>query len=119
VKVPIHLRGTAHGVTEGGELLQLIAEIEVEAGLLEIPDTLVTKIDHLELGSALHARELVLPPGVTLTAKPDEIIAIVRAKKTAEEVAPVAAEATAEATAVQPEVIGRVAKEEPAGEAGA
>ncbi len=122
VKVRIHLRGTPQGVAaEGGELVQVLAELEIEASLLEIPESIQVNVAALTLGSALNVGSLELPAGVTTTAKPEDIVAVVRLKKAEEEVAPAAAApAAAEgAAAAQPEVIGRVAKEEAEGEAGA
>jgi hypothetical protein len=55
-------------------------------------------------------REVELPPGVKVLHGPDDLVAICRHKRLAEE-APVAAPAEGE-VAAEPEVIGRVAKEE-------
>ncbi|MFH0982585.1 MAG: 50S ribosomal protein L25 [Planctomycetota bacterium] len=110
VKVGIELRGTPVGIAEGGVLDHPTTEIEVECLVIEIPETIAVSVKSLKIGDTLLARDLELPPGVTLLTDPEERIAAVRVL--AEEAPP--AEAAEEPT--QPEVIGR-AKEEPAAEA--
>lgn len=114
VKVALELRGVPQGVRAGGVLLQTVGDLDVECGLLEIPDAIRADVAHLGLHEALHVRELELPPGVKALHDPETVVAVVRAKR--EEV-PVAAPAEAEAAA-EPEVIGRVAREESEEEGG-
>lgn len=112
VNVDIELRGEPHGVHEGGELIQILTGLDVECPLLNIPEVLRIKVDHLGVGQALHVREVELPEGVTTRHSPDDVIATVRARRGGlgggeEEVA-----AEAEEGAAEPEVIGRAPKEE-------
>ncbi len=111
VKVPVVLKGDAKGVREGGELVQLITDLEVECPLTEIPESLHHKVDELDIGHALHVKEVALPPNVTAKHAPDDIIAVVRTKRGEEvEAAPAEAAAAAEGAA-EPEVISKGVKE--------
>lgn len=112
VKVPIELRGTPAGMTVGGEIIQPISDVEIECKLVEIPESIRVKVDHLNLGMAIHVKELELPADVKAMHHPEEVVVSVRLKKI--EVAPtVAAPVEGAATTAEPEVIGRVAKEKP------
>jgi large subunit ribosomal protein L25 len=113
VKVRVELKGEPKGVHDGGELVQLITDLQIEAPLLSIPDVITHNVKELGLDENLHVRDLVLPPDITALHEPEDIIAVVRAKKAVEEVAPVAAPAEgAEAAGAEPEVITKRAKEE-------
>jgi len=117
VKVGIEFRGEPHGLHEGGELIQVLTDLEIECPLLDIPEALKVPVDHLGVGQALRVGEIELPEGVTTPLNPDDIVATVRAKRgglATEEAEP---EAAAEEGGAEPEVIGRTAKEE-GGESG-
>ncbi len=112
VHVAIELRGDAPGLRDGGEMVQVLTELHVECPLLSIPDSLRVRIDHLKIGDAVYVRDVELPADVSALHDPGDLVVSVRTKRgmTVEEVQ--AAEGASE-----PEVIGRVAKEEaPEGE---
>ncbi|HEV3078320.1 MAG TPA: 50S ribosomal protein L25 [Gemmataceae bacterium] len=106
--VPIELRGTAPGVTAGGVLDQPIHTLSIECLAISIPDTIRVNIGELQIGSAIHVRDLALPAGVKAMSDPEAIVVQVK-QPVAEEEAPVAAEA---AEAAEPEVIGAKEKAE-------
>lgn len=112
VSVPIELRGTPVGLSVGGEIIQPISDLEIECKLVEIPETIRVKIDHLNLGQAIHVKELELPKDVKALHHPEEVVISVRLKKVDVPVAAAAAPAEG-AAAAEPEVIGRIAKEKP------
>lgn len=112
VKVPVELKGEPHGAHEGGILVQVISDLEIECRLIEIPEVIRANVAHLGLNQVLHVRDLELPAGVTPQHGPEDIVATVRPKRGVEELAPAAP--PAEGAAAEPEVIGRKAKEEPA-----
>src|SRR4029079_7735330 len=62
--VEIELRGTAPGTTSGGVLDQPLHSIHIECPALAIPESIRVKIDMLQIGMAIHVKELELPPGV-------------------------------------------------------
>jgi len=106
VTVPIEIRGIAPGVTAGGVLDQPIHTLAIECAADSVPDSIRLNINELQLGAAIHVRELNLPPGVTALADPDAIVIHVTTPQVEE------AAATPGAEQAEPEVIGRKAGEE-------
>jgi large subunit ribosomal protein L25 len=104
--------GTAAGVKNGGILDLVAREIDVRALPAKVPDHLEIDVRELEIGQALHVRDLVVPDGVTIVAEPEDIIVSVLPPSKVEE--PVVA-AGAVVAPVEPELIGaKKAEEEPA-----
>ena len=103
-EVPIEIRGTAPGVTEGGILEQLIHDILVICRADAIPNNIKLDISDLHIGKGIHVKELKLPEGVTTKLDPDALIIHVTTK-----VAETASTEAAEGT--QPEVIKPERKE--------
>ncbi len=102
--VPVLLRGEAPGVRAGGVLEQHLREVEIEALPTELPSHLELDVSTLQVGETLHARDIRVPPGVTILTPPEETVVTVLAVEVEEE-------AAAEAPA-QPEVIRRGRAEE-------
>jgi len=115
VTVPLELKGTPKGEAEGAVLQQIVAELEIECLVTEIPDAIRHNVSDMEKDSVLHIRDLTLPPGVRCLQDPDLIVAMVREIQE-QVVAPAAEEVAAE-----PEVIGKgkEAEEEQAAEGAA
>jgi large subunit ribosomal protein L25 len=107
VTVPLVLKGDPKGEAEGGVLQQVVADLEIECLVTQIPSEIRHNVSNLGLNDVLHIKDLQLPAGVRALQDEDLIVATV--KEIAEE-----APAEAEAGAAEPEVIG--AEE---GEAGA
>jgi large subunit ribosomal protein L25 len=107
VAVPIEVRGIAPGVTGGGLLGQPMHSLHVECLAISIPEHIRVNINELQLGQAIHVRELHLPEGVVALDDPDAVVVQV----TAPMAEPEAAAAPA-AEQAEPEVIGRKAAEE-------
>ena len=78
VNIPIEVLGreSAPGVKDGG-VLETLREVEVETLPMSIPDVLTVDVSALQIGDAIHVRDLALPEGVELKADPDEIVAVV------------------------------------------
>jgi len=108
VPVRIELKGIAPGVTAGGILDQPLHTLEVECLAIRIPDSIRVNINELQLGAAIHVKDLTLPEGVKPLADPDAIIVHVTA--------PAAEPEAAAAATAEPEVIGRPKAEEGAAE---
>jgi large subunit ribosomal protein L25 len=106
VEVALEFRGTPKGAKEGGILETPYTEIEIEVPALAIPDSIRVNVENLELHGVVHAKDVVLPANAKLVTNPEAIICTVRTVK--EEVAAVATEATA----AEPEVIGKKKEEE-------
>jgi large subunit ribosomal protein L25 len=106
VTVPLELKGNPAGEAEGGVLQQIVAELEIECLVTDIPNVIVHNVSDMKLDDVLHIKELKLPPGVRALQDEDLVVAQV---KTIEEEAPAAA---AEGETAEPEVIGRKPEEE-------
>jgi large subunit ribosomal protein L25 len=106
--VPLEPVGTANGVKNmGGLLEQNLRTLEIECLPRDLPDVLRVDVSALNIGDAIHVREIPLPEGVITRVQPDLTAFSVLAPTVEEE--PVAAVAEA---AAGPEVI-REKKEEP------
>ncbi|TSC67623.1 MAG: large subunit ribosomal protein L25 [Parcubacteria group bacterium Gr01-1014_66] len=87
VKIPITFLGESPAVkNEGGILVKVMHELEVEALPTNLPHQLDADLNALmEVGSHLTVRDLVIPQDVRVDAGLEEIIAVVEAPKTADE----------------------------------
>lgn len=103
VSIPVHVRGTAAGVSlEGGILDHSLREVEVECLPRAIPEELLVDVSQLGLGDAIHVRDIPLPEGVSLVSDPDLTVVSV--------VAPAKPEVE-EAAVVEEVAVGEVAAE--------
>jgi len=109
VSVPLDFRGTAAGQAVGGVVIHVMADIEVECLVTNIPESIRVRVDGLQLGQSLHVRELELPSGVAALAGPDDIVCVCRTPRGGLEEAPAAAEG--EAASAEPEVISKGLKD--------
>jgi large subunit ribosomal protein L25 len=112
VNVRLELRGTAPGVTAGGVLDQPLHSLSVEALAVSLPDSIRVSIAEMQIGSMLHAKDIALPPGVTLKTDPEAVVLLVK-QPIVEEAAPAAVPAEGAAATAEPEVITRRVAEEP------
>lgn len=108
VPIRVELKGIAPGVTAGGALDQPIHRLSVECLAIAVPESVRVNIGELQIGMAVHVRDLVLPEGVKAMVDPDAIVVHV----TAPLVEPTAAPAAPVAEQAEPEVIGRQKAEE-------
>ncbi len=85
VAVPLRLEGKPAGVEMGGVLELLMREIEVSCLPLAIPDAIQLDVSSLEIGDALHVRDLPIPEGVRVLADESANVVHVIAPKIEEE----------------------------------
>ena len=112
VKVPIHVRGRPKGASEGGTLVHVLADLEVECLLLQIPDAIRANVAELGINDALHVKDIELPPNVKVLHGLDDIVAVVQPPRgETTEAAETAAAPAVEGAAAGPEVIGKGPKE--------
>lgn len=108
VSVPVILKGQAKGAEQGGILDEHADGIEVECRVSDIPESLELRIDELDIGDSLYARDVKLPSGIKLVS--DEDVLIVTCRVVTAEVEAEEEEALEEPSA--PEVIGKEPEEE-------
>jgi large subunit ribosomal protein L25 len=106
VTVPLELKGTPKGESQGAKLQQIVADLEIECLVTEIPDAIRHNVSDMEKDSVLHVSDLVLPPGMRVLMDGAVILATVR------EI--IEQQASGEAAPAEPEVIGKKKEEEPA-----
>src|SRR6516164_2052582 len=103
VEVKVELKGTAPGTLSGGVLDHALRTLTIECLAIEIPDSVLVKISTLEIGQALHVRELEVPPHTRILNNPEAVV--VRVAQPVAEIETVAAVVGEEGPA-QPEIIG-------------
>jgi large subunit ribosomal protein L25 len=106
VTVEVPIRVTGEIAPGDGMLNQQLVQIPVEADATNIPQGIDVDVEGMEIGQAVHASDLKLPPGVTLQVDPDTLVLHVIAQQVAElpeaeeaEEAPEVPEAVAETAA--------------------
>lgn len=105
VEVRVELRGTAPGVAGGGVVEQPLHTITIECLAVAVPESIRVNIADLQLGAAIHVKELVLPAGTKALNDPDAIVVHV--------VSPAAEPEPGEEGAIaEPEVIGKKKEDE-------
>lgn len=110
VSVPLDFRGTPKGAQAAGARFDHDrVDLEIECLVTEIPESIRVRVADLDIGQAIHARQVELPTGVKLMTDPDAVVCAVRARMVAEE-----AEEEAPPKAEEPEVIARGKEEEAA-----
>ncbi|MBU6231711.1 50S ribosomal protein L25 [Patescibacteria group bacterium] len=115
VAVPLEFIGVSPAVKDKGAILVKVRrDIEVEAAPRDLPHDIKIDISTLaDFKDAIAAKDLVLPPGVSLKINPEEVLAsVAEPKEEPVEEAP----AAIDMSAIEVEAKGKEAKE---GEAGA
>ncbi len=83
IEVPVRITGE---IAPGdGMLNQQLVQITVEAEATNIPRGIDVDVDGMDIGQAVHASDLKLPPGVSLQVDPETLVLAVIARTTAEE----------------------------------
>jgi large subunit ribosomal protein L25 len=100
VEIPVRVSGE---VFSGGLLNQQLVQVAIEAEATNIPDGVDVDVEGMQIGAALHAKDLVLPEGATLQVDPDALVLHVLAAPTAEQIEAELGEAAPEA-AETPEI---------------
>lgn len=102
--VDVVLRGTAAGALAGGVVDQPLHMLHVDCLAIKIPEAIFVKVQGLQIGQAIHVKELDIPEGVKVLNNPDAIVVRVT-QPIVVEAAPVEATGPAE-----PEVIKKEKK---------
>ena len=110
VEIPVRLSGE---VFSGGLLDQQLVTISIEAEATHIPTGIDVNIEDMQIGTAVHAKDLALPTGATLQTDPESLVLhVVDAANQAR--AEEAAEAAEAAEAVEGETVEGEAVQAPA-----
>ena len=109
VEVPIVVTGEPIGVrNKGGILDHQLRELEVYCLPGEIPETIEVDVTDLDIGDAIHVRDLAVPEGVEVEADPERSVVAVLAPA----VVPAEEEVAAAEEPAEPELIGKRKAEE-------
>lgn len=81
VEIPIRVSGE---VFSGGLLDQQLVQLAVEAEATHLPDGVDVDVEGMEVGTAVHARDITLPSGTTLATDPEALVLHVVAAPTAD-----------------------------------
>jgi len=108
VDVPVRVTGE---ISPGGLLDQQLIQVAVEAEATNIPQGIEVDVEGMEIGSAVHASDLVLPSGVTLAVDPEALVLHVLAAPTAEQIEAELGEVPAEEAPAAPEPVEEAAAE--------
>lgn len=126
VQVHIEILGEASGVKNEGGVLDFINRyVDLECLPTDIPQKVEADVTDLHIGQHLEAKDLELPAGVELLDEGSKVIVAVSHSRVALELEEMEAEAEAEeeelleATAEEPELIGRGKEEDEEEEAAA
>ncbi|MGW2933854.1 50S ribosomal protein L25/general stress protein Ctc [Streptomyces sp. NPDC001156] len=72
VEIPVQTEGE---LAPGGNLLEhVLAALPVEAEATHIPEAVTVSVEGLEAGASVHAKDIVLPSGVTLAVDEDAVV---------------------------------------------
>lgn len=112
VTVKIEVRGVAPGTKQGGSVENPVYEVQIECPATAIPEKIELSINDLQLDQSLTAADLELPKGATLITDAATVIVSCAEAAAAQEEEDTAAPVDGS----EPEVIGRKADEEGAGE---
>jgi large subunit ribosomal protein L25 len=80
VTVEVPVRVTGEIAPGDGMLNQQLVQIPLEADATNIPQGIDVNVDGMDVGQAIHASDLKLPPGVSLQVEPDTLVLAVIAK---------------------------------------
>jgi large subunit ribosomal protein L25 len=108
VTVPVHIKGTAIGVKEGGLLDFQVRDVHIECLPTAIPDAIDVDVTALGSHDYYRVKDLQLPEGVKVLDDPERVVVgVTHARAEVSEVA-----ATEAAVAGEPEVIKKGKGEE-------
>ena len=74
VSIPVILKGTAKGISEGGIVDTHSDHIEITCPVTSIPESFDIVITKLGLGESIFAKDIALPNGATLVTTPDTLV---------------------------------------------
>jgi large subunit ribosomal protein L25 len=85
VTIDVPIRVTGEIVPGDGMLNQQLVQVTVEAEATNIPRGIDVDVEGMDVGQAVHARDLKLPPGVSMQLEPETLVLHVIARSAAEQ----------------------------------
>ncbi|MFP8878001.1 MAG: 50S ribosomal protein L25/general stress protein Ctc [Myxococcota bacterium] len=85
VSVPVHLVGSAFGVTMGGIVDHALRTLEIQCLPNAIPEEFQVDVSALDVGDAIHVRDMILPASIELLTDRDLPVVSVVAPAVVEE----------------------------------
>jgi len=107
LKVPLMFKGEAPGVKAGGTLEQVMQEVEIECLPDVIPEFIEVDINGLEIGDAVHLKNVKVPEEIELTENLEDVVVVVTPPVVLEEEVP-----EEEIETPEPEVVKKGEKKE-------
>ncbi len=101
VAIPLRLKGTPKGITDGGVLETVFKKLHILALPKDIPSVIEVDVTTMQLGDIKRIKDIELP-GVTILHSPSNPFARVQIPRAVKEEAPVAAAAAAPAAGATP-----------------
>jgi len=77
VSMPISFKNTPVGVTKGGIFEPIMRELSVSCRFDRLLDSIDVDVSRLDIGDALHVRDIPVPEGVKIKDMPEEVVALV------------------------------------------
>ncbi|MBM3298844.1 MAG: 50S ribosomal protein L25 [Deltaproteobacteria bacterium] len=84
VTVPVEFHGKSIGVERGGIFQAVARELQISCLPGDLPESIVADITRLDVGHAIHAGDVQVPPGVKLLQDANTVLATVIAPKRGE-----------------------------------
>jgi large subunit ribosomal protein L25 len=79
LNIALHLVGTPPGIAKGGVLQHVKRELQVSCLPGDMVESLDVDVSALDIGGAVHAKDVVLPKGIRLLGDEEETVAVVAA----------------------------------------
>ena len=103
IEVPVELKGDAPGTREGGVVNHILHSLMIRCSAASIPEKLEVNINSLELDGALTTEDIEFPEGTAAVDTEPQLVVQCAAPTVRDE----EEEADGDASAAEPEVIGR------------
>lgn len=74
LEIRLEMKGDAIGARQGGILELVMHELEIECPVVDLPDRLIVNVSGLEVGKAILASAIELPPNARLLTDPEAMV---------------------------------------------
>lgn len=96
IAIPVHPEGVPAGVLKGGKFLIKVRKVKVKALAKDLPDHIVVKTDHLDIGDSIKVMDIKYDNVIFLDPPSTVLVAVRTARAVVEEVPGAPGEAAAE-----------------------